>query len=90
MELHIAGQLRRTALACQRPCPACSPVSSWPVPRIRPASRIDTDGRHCTVFRWAESMLPDINAVPLQEKASSQFWLDSDWRIDLIPTSPFW
>jgi hypothetical protein len=36
MELHIAGQLRRTALAFQRPCPACSFASSWPVPRIRP------------------------------------------------------
>jgi hypothetical protein len=39
MELYIAGQLRRTALAFQRPCPACSPASSWPVPRVRPGGR---------------------------------------------------
>jgi hypothetical protein len=39
MELHIAGQLRRTALAFQRSCPACSPPSCWPAPRIRPGGR---------------------------------------------------
>jgi hypothetical protein len=38
MELHIAGQLRRTALAFQRPCPARSFASSRPVPRIRPGA----------------------------------------------------
>jgi hypothetical protein len=51
MELHIAGQLRRTnRLAAQRPCPACSPASSSPVPRIRPGGRF--------VVQLARSSLP--------------------------------
>jgi hypothetical protein len=51
MELYIAHQLRRTALAFQRPCPTCSPASSSPVPSIRPGGR---DSSH----RLARSNLP--------------------------------
>jgi hypothetical protein len=38
MELHIAGQLRRTAMALQPLAPHARPSAS-PVPRIRPGSR---------------------------------------------------
>ena len=52
MELYIAGQLRRTnRLAAQRPCPAYSPASSSPVPRIRPGGRDSS-------YRLARSSLP--------------------------------
>jgi hypothetical protein len=39
-------------------------------------------------FAVPSAILPDINSVPLQEQASSQFRLNVEWRIDLVPDPP--
>jgi hypothetical protein len=59
--------------------------STTPLPVDGPAPTAGTS----PTFAGPSAILPDINSVPLQVKAASQFWLDAEGRIDLLPDPPF-